>query len=223
MDYSVIIWIIITISFTTYFIVSFVYKKLGIHNLYTALLTTNGLRLLNLKHIIGIVLFGFLFFIITPEYRYLIYYIEIPRLKVLIPLLLIIFVCAYLAFLSIRKYKNQDLGVSDYSFSNAWLYFGIRFTFLFCYEFFFRGVLFFKLLEDNSLFLAITYNTILYVLIHFFDSKKEIIGTIPFGVVLCLFTYLTNSIWYAFIIHLTLSAVYEITMFYYQTTKISKS
>jgi membrane protease YdiL (CAAX protease family) len=94
---------------------------------------------------------------------------------------------------------------------------------LFSYEFFFRGVLLFTFLEHNNLCLAITFATIAYLVIHLFDSKKEIIGTIPFGIILCVVTILTKSIWYAFVMHLALSAVYEISIFYYQTLKTAKS
>ena len=69
------------------------------------------------------------------------------------------------------------------------------------------------------MFVAIFYSTILYVLIHIFDSRKEIIGAIPFGIVLCLFAYYTNGVWYVFIVHMALSAVYEISLFYHLTIK----
>ena len=223
MNSSAIIWILIGISFTTYFIISLVYKKLGVHNLHSALLTTNGLRLLNLKHLIGIVLFGILFYTIFPDLSYLVNVIEIPKLFVLITLLFVFFLCALLSNIAVKQYKKNNDPVSPYSFSKAWVYFSIRITFLLCYEFFFRGVLLFKFLAISNLYLSIVYATILYVLIHIFDSKKEIVGAIPFGIVLCLFTYLTCSVWYAFFIHIALSAVYEISIFYYQTIKTSKS
>ena len=215
-----IIWVLIVVVFTTYFMISLVYKKLGINNLYNALLSTNGLRLLNLKHLIGIVIFGVLSYISIPELKYLVNTIEIPRLQVLIPFIVILFLSAFVSHLSIQKQQDfHDIHINQYSFSNAWFYFSIRFSFLLSYEFFFRGVLLFKFLDNSSLSLAILYSTILYVIIHIFDSKKEIIGAIPFGIVLCLITYLTNSIWYAFLIHLALSAVYEVSVFYYLTLK----
>lgn len=220
MNNESIIWTLIVVNFTTYFVVSLVYKKLGVNNLYTALLSTNGLRLLNLKHLLGIVLFGVLSYISIPELKYLVNTIEIPRLPVLLPFIAILFISAFVSHINIKKQQEfQGNQINQNSFSNAWFYFIIRFTFLLCYEFFFRGVLFFKFLEHTSLPLAILYSTILYVIIHIFDSEKEIMGAIPFGVVLCLFTYLTNSIWYAFLIHLALSAVYEISVFYYLTLK----
>lgn len=219
MKTSIIIWILISVSFATYFVVSMIYKKLGINNSQTALVASNGLRLLNLKHLLGVVLFGILFYTILPELRYLANSIVIPRLYVLLLFLGVLFLCVYLSRFSANKFEIQNGDKSHYDFSNAWVYFIIRFMFLLCYEFFFRGVLLFKFMEFTSLSLAIFYGTILYVLIHIFDSRKEIIGAIPLGIVLYLFTYFTNSIWYAFFIHLALSAVYEISLFYCLTLK----
>lgn len=219
MNSSLIIWILISTSFITYFIVSMVYKKLGIHNLQSALMVNNGLRLLNLKHGLGIILFGIVFYTILPELRYLIHIIEIPRLFLLLLFFATLFLSAYLSRVSVKKQLSKIERASCYNLSNASVYFMIRFVFLLCYEFFFRGILFFKFLEYNSLFVAIFYSTILYVLIHIFDSRKEIIGAIPFGIVLCLFAYYTNSVWYVFLIHIALSAVYEISLFYHLTIK----
>ena len=168
---------------------------------------------------LGIVLFGILFYGIIPELRFLVDSIIIPKLHILFAFFGIIFLCAFLSKFSANKYQRENTFKSHYNFSNAWIYFIIRFTFLLCYEFFFRGVLLFKFLEITSLSTAILYGTLLYILIHIFDSRKEIIGTIPFGIVLYLLTYFTNSIWYAFFIHLSLSAVYEISVFYCLTLK----
>lgn len=219
MNSSTFIWILISTSFITYFIVSMVYKKLGIHNLQSALMVNNGLRLLNLKHILGIFLFGIVFYAILPDLRFLIQDVEIPKPFLLMLFLVTLFLSAYLSNLSVKKQLIKIENVSCYNISNAWAYFIIRFVFLFGYEFFFRGVLLFKFLEFSSLFVAIFYSTILYVLIHIFDSRKEILGAVPFGIVLCLFAYYANSIWYVFFIHMTLSAVYEISMFYNLTLK----
>ncbi|MGM5469577.1 CPBP family intramembrane glutamic endopeptidase [Flavobacteriaceae bacterium LMO-SS05] len=219
MNSSGIIWVLITVSFTSYFIVSLVYKKLGVHNLQSALLATNGLRLLNLKHVLGIILFGVIFYTILPELRFLIDVIEIPRLHVLLPFFVVVFLSAYISNISIKKQMLKATHVSGYNLSNAWVYFSIRFVFLLAYEFFFRGILLYKFLEHTTFFMAMLYSTLLYVCIHLFDSKKEILGTIPFGVVLCFFAFYTNSVWYVFFIHIALSAVYEISMFYTLTLK----
>lgn len=185
----------------------------------SALMANNGLRLLNLKHGLGIILFGIIFYALLPEFRFLINNIEIPRLHLLLIILLTLFLSVHISNNAVKNQMLKNTHVSGYNFSNAWVYFAIRFVFLLCYEFFFRGVLLFQFLEFTTLSMAILYSTILYVLIHIFDSRKEIIGAIPFGIVLCLFAYFTKSVWYVFFIHIAFSAVYEISMFYYLTLK----
>lgn len=217
-----IIWALIALSFLIYFLLSWVYKRLGVTNLQQALLVRNGLRLLNLKHSLGIALFGILFYLLIPELRYLIQIIEVPKLYVLIPFIVLLFSAAYVSHISIQNHVLKEIVISDYKITEAWFYFLIRFTFLFAYEFFFRGILLYTLLTFESLTTAIAFSTFAYLIIHIFDSKKEIIGTIPFGIILCVITYLTNSIWYAFLLHLALSAVYEISIFYYQTLKTKR-
>lgn len=217
------IYYLIAASFIIYFIISYAYKILKIQNVEEALLTSRGLLLINLKHILGILLFGLIFYLITPEYRFLINSFEIPNLNILLLLLGVVFISALLAFTLVKKNLKNKAEISQYSHNQGWIYFIIRIVFLISYEFFFRGVLLFYFMEINGLILAIIISTSLYVLIHIFDSKAEILGAIPFGIVLCLFSYFTNNIWAVFIIHGTLSGVYEVSMFNHLTLKTHKS
>jgi membrane protease YdiL (CAAX protease family) len=130
---------------------------------------------------------------------------------------------AVISYISVQKSTFINQTLHHNKFFDAFVYFFIRFSFLLCYEFFSRGVLLYYFLEFHGLILAITFSTGLYLLIHIFDSKKELLGTIPFGIMLCVFTYLTNSIWAAFFFHLTLSAIYEISIFFKSTIKVYKS
>ena len=213
--------LIIIVVFLSYFLVSWVYKRLGVPNLESALKVRNGLRLLNLKHSLGIVLFGVLCFIALNHLGYLVTIVEIAKLYILIPFFILLIASTYVSWNTVKKVDAEDK--SHYSFTNAWLYFFVRFTFLLCYEFFFRGVLLFTLLEYFGVIESITLATFAYIIIHLFYSKKEIIGTIPFGIILCYLTIETQSIWYAFLMHLALSAVYEISIFYQLTLKPLKS
>ena len=217
------IYYLIAASFIIYFIISYAYKILKIQNVEEALLTSRGLLLLNLKHILGILLFGLIFYLITPEYRFLINSFEIPNLNILLLLLGVVFISALLAFTLVKKNLKNKAKISQYNHNQGWTYFIIRIVFLISYEFFFRGILLFFFIEINGLILAIIISTSLYVLIHIFDTKAEILGAIPFGIVLCLFSYFTNNIWAAFIIHGTLSGVYEVSMFNHLTLKTHKS
>jgi len=177
---------------------------------------------MNLKHILGIVLFGIMFFLVYPDYRSLITTIEIPDLNILLFFSIIVIISAILSYFSAKKNLKNKTEISQYHMNDSWIYFTIRILFLLSYEFFFRGILFFSLLEVNDIIIAILVCTFLYVLIHAFDSRTEIIGAVPFGIILCLFSYFTNSIWPAFFIHITLSGVYEVSIFIQMTKKTLK-
>ncbi|MBD0825273.1 CPBP family intramembrane glutamic endopeptidase [Aestuariibaculum marinum] len=220
MNFQLTIWVL-GVSFTAYFLISIVFNRLGINNLQSSLNIINGLKLLNLKHVLGILLFGVLPFAVFPEMRQLVYSVGVFNLHVLVGFLLACFLCVFTACLAVgNNHKLNDIdAVSFYQLSNARGYFAIRFVFLLCYEFFFRGIVFFFFLESYGLTLSILYVTFFYVLIHAFDSKREMLGAIPFGVLLCVFSYYTGSIWYAFLLHMALSAVYEISIFYHLTFK----
>ena len=219
MEIATNVYYVIAAGFIVYFIISYAYKILKIRNIEEALLTSKGLLLINLKHIIGILLFGLLFFLIAPEFRYLITSFNQPEWYVVIFSIVVLALSALLAYKSVQKKIKEEGGRSAYTFNQVRNYFPIRMIFLFSYEFFFRGVIFFSLLQFFDLYLSILITTILYVGIHSFDSKAEILGAIPFGILLCFLSYATNSIWIAFIIHMTLSGVYEFNMFKHLTLK----
>tara|TARA_B100001093_G_scaffold499601_1_gene549033 strand:- start:4 stop:696 length:693 start_codon:yes stop_codon:yes gene_type:complete len=69
------------------------------------------------------------------------------------------------------------------------------------YEYLFRGILFLGLLPFFSTIQAISINTLLYTLAHLYKGKKETLGSIPLGIILCLITLETNTIWTAFTAH----------------------
>jgi len=213
------IWYLIFTSFAVYFIICYVFKILTIQNIEGALFTKGGLQLINLKHVLGIFLFGVLFFLAIPESRFLIINFEIPELNTVLSFVSIIIISSLLSFQSVKNNLKNNNEKSLNKINQAWIYFIIRIIFLLSYEFFFRGVLFFSLLDVSGLTIAIICNTSLYVLIHIFDSKQEILGAIPFGIVLCLFSYYANTIWMAFLIHTSLSVVYEFSMFKHLTFK----
>ena len=206
-------------SFVAYFFLSYAYKLIRVRNLEEALQSKHGLHLINLKHTIGIVLFGILYYCVAPEFKYLIGPLELSNLYIWAFGVLVVILSGSLAYNSAKK-KIRSLELkSAYRFNLSLVYFPIRLVFLLSYEFFFRGIIFFSLIQDLDLFQAILITTVLYVIIHGFDSRNEIIGAIPFGIVLCLFSYYTTSVWFAFVIHAALSVVYELSIFKHLTTK----
>lgn len=220
MENTVHTYYLIIAGFTVYFIVSYAFKILRIHNVEQALLTKNGILLINIKHLIGIIIFGLMFYAVLPQYRFLINKFEIPELYILLVFLSVLLISGLFAFKSVKKKIQNTTQASEYKLNKGWSYLITRVVFLLAYEFFFRGVLLFALMPTIGLAYAIVVCTSLYVLIHMFDQKLEILGAIPFGIILCLFSYLTNSIWIAFSVHIVLSTMYEFSLFKHLTRKV---
>lgn len=77
--------------------------------------------------------------------------------------------------------------------------------YLFSYEFLFRGFLFFASLPVLGLPWTIVLNTIIYALVHLPKGYREIIGSVPLGILLCYLTFITGSIWVAVFSHIVLA------------------
>lgn len=83
------------------------------------------------------------------------------------------------------------------------------------YEFLFRGILFLGLIPFTGLYVAIALNTIVYALAHLYKGKKETLGSIPLGIVLCIITAQTHTIWTAFAVHWIMASNNFIWSHYY--------
>jgi membrane protease YdiL (CAAX protease family) len=222
METTLFTYCILFIIFSTYFLISFLFKQLAIHNIEKALFVKNGLMFLNLKHSIGILLFGLVFWSYKPDFVKELISIDFSNSVAVISGLIILILTIILSKTSVKKVIANYQSVSKIYSGNRTVYFVLRTLFLLAYEIFFRGVLLFTLIDTFGLMPAVVMCTMLYVLIHAFDSKAEILGAIPFGIVLCLLSYFTQSILLPFIIHLSLSLVYEISLFNFLTFKIKK-
>jgi membrane protease YdiL (CAAX protease family) len=84
------------------------------------------------------------------------------------------------------------------------------------YEFLFRGILFLGLIPFVGLYPAVILNTILYALVHLYKGKKETLGSIPLGIVLCIITAQTQTIWTAFAVHWIMAVNNFVWSQYYQ-------
>jgi membrane protease YdiL (CAAX protease family) len=78
---------------------------------------------------------------------------------------------------------------------------------------FFRGFLLFGSIAVMGIPLAVSLNVLLYVLLHLFNSKKEMLACIPFGLLLCWLSVLFNAAWPAMILHACFSLLYEIRIY----------
>jgi hypothetical protein len=89
------------------------------------------------------------------------------------------------------------------------MYAFLRIAFLIIYEWFFRGLLLLTFIAWFGMGWGIVINILLYTIMHAHKSKKEMIGCIPFGFFLCVFTLWWQSVWPAIIFHLQLAIVNE--------------
>lgn len=216
-------WILVGSSFLVYFILAYLYKQLRLINLEGAIKRIKGIELLNARHVTGILLLGLLYYLAFPETRIFLEWIEDSNVIFFGLLGLFMLISSLLAYNAYRS-KVFDFGNNVHANPyQAWGYFVLRLLFLFSYEYFFRGILFLGLLSMYNLFTALLINTILYVVIHLFDSRKEVLGAIPFGIVMCLFVYYANSIWPAFFMHAALSLTYEISLYKNNVFKTEES
>ncbi len=83
------------------------------------------------------------------------------------------------------------------------------------YEFLFRGVLLFGSLKVMDSWLAISLNVLLYAIAHLPKGKLETFGSVPFGLLVCLFTVSTGNIWTAFGLHACMALSNFYFSFYY--------
>ena len=88
----------------------------------------------------------------------------------------------------------------------------IRTLFLIVYEFFFRGMMLFVMMEDFGTAAAIAINIVFYVLIHWFN-KTERYGSVLMGLILCGITIYYHSVWPVVCIHAALALGHEFTLF----------
>lgn len=73
------------------------------------------------------------------------------------------------------------------------------------YEILFRGVLLFPLADHIGVWPAIAINIALYSATHIPKGMAETIGAAPLGLVLCILTLQSGTIWIAFVVHLVLA------------------
>jgi membrane protease YdiL (CAAX protease family) len=121
-------------------------------------------------------------------------------------------VFAVISFIPWKKFTNE-VTVRQYvarqPASRIALYTFLRGAFLVIYEWFFRGLLLLGFSACLGMNWAIVINVFLYAVLHLHKSKKEIVGCLPFGLLMCVFTVWWQSIWPAIIFHIQLVIINE--------------
>lgn len=84
-------------------------------------------------------------------------------------------------------------------------------VYLLGYEMLFRGVLLFPTAKIIGIWPSIAINVALYSATHIPKGFDETIGAIPLGIVLCILTLQSQTIWIAFFVHLALAWTNSLT------------
>lgn len=126
----------------------------------------------------------------------------------------------FMNYLNARSKQNLDLYPQirnkDWNLSLLLLSALSWIAYLFAYELMFRALLFFPSVELLGVPSAIALNAGIYALVHIPKGKKEAIGSIFLGIILCLLVLHTGSFWIAFFIHIILALSNEWFSLYYQ-------
>lgn len=87
--------------------------------------------------------------------------------------------------------------------------------YLFGYELLFRGILFFPLIDAIGIWPTIAINLALYSATHIPKGLDETIGALILGLVLCILTLVTDTIWIAFFVHVAMAWTNSLTALKY--------
>ena len=105
---------------------------------------------------------------------------------------------------SSQKHYPQ-IRLTDWNLRDLTLNFVTWTLYLLGYEMLFRGFLLFSFHDAFGPRVAIILNVVFYVLAHIPKGIREMAGSIPFGIILCLITLDTGSFFAAFLIHASMA------------------
>lgn len=98
------------------------------------------------------------------------------------------------------------------------------FLYLLGYELLFRGVLLFPMADSLGIWPAIVFNVVFYSATHIPKGLDETIGAIPLGLVLCILTLYSGTIWIAFWVHVFMAWTNSFTaLSYHREIKFRRS
>ena len=169
------------------------------------------------SHIIGILWLGVVpIFLLKHSVMKVLTGNQIPQISFDIFYILIFALIILIAFKQSENIiaKKQRSSENFIQLSSAFFicYFIIRALFLFVYELFFRGFLLFESINWLGIPAAVALNVFLYVTVHIFNSKKEMMACIPFGILVCFLSILFKAVWPAILLHMGFSLVYELNI-----------
>ena len=200
-------------SYILFFVLLIIGKKIGGNRLFDKRGFTESKNFLIYLHLAGIVLFG-----VVPIYNSgtPAVFLPIPKPLDFGILFLIIILTVFLSIRLSRKeydfWEGHRIFQKKISTSYIVFYFFFRTLFIVSYEIWFRGFLLSETAISIGKVNAVILNVFLYTLLHAVNGKKEMVGCIPFGILLCSLCLWQGSCWPAILIHLALTLSFEITI-----------
>ena len=215
--------LIISLCYVLLFLLCFFVRKMKSENLESEKVQAGNWALLNIRHAGGIIIMVLipLLFIPGMQKGLLTWPQDINQIQV-ITLMVTGLAILILTAKAVDKVENKIIVVNRSSSVNALLHILLRNSFLVFYEWFFRGLVLFSFVSAFGIMPAVLINLLLYALIHSFSGKKEFLGSIPFGIMLCGFALWWHSVWPAILLHMLLSASYESVLLHQFFCKPSK-
>lgn len=202
--------------YVLFFGFSWICKINGIHRLINddGVFTSKPIGLIG-SHLVGMIWLGIIpVILLENSVLKVLTEIEIPNGFFMVLYALIFILITTIAwYQSKNEFRNkQRFTAAGVRLSSRFFifYFVVRALFLFSYELWFRGFLLFDCIRWFGIPLAVFMNGILYVLVHIFNNKKEVLACIPFGLLVCFFSLTFNSAWPAILLHIGFSLVYEL-------------
>jgi membrane protease YdiL (CAAX protease family) len=184
--------------------------KMKSENLLSEKVMNGNWLLLHLRHAGGIIIMAVVPAILLPDVKG--HILAWPAAINIIQVFTLSITALLLILLVVQNCRNSIPGITvayKYVVLQVSIHVVLRSFFLVCYEWFFRGYILFSCIENFGTITAIGINLVLYVFIHSFNGKREMYGSIPFGLVLCVFTIWYQSVWPAILLHLILSSSHE--------------
>ncbi|MCJ7820950.1 MAG: CPBP family intramembrane metalloprotease [Bacteroidales bacterium] len=171
---------------------------------------------------LGFVLLGFiplvLFLILLPEYSIasLGLTVKSENISFSVWSALGLMVLAVISgWLAARKARNFDrfpqIRAKDWTNTTLIVYIAGWAFYLLGYEVLFRGILLMPLADHLGIWPAIAINIALYSAAHLPQGPIEAWGAAPVGLILCLVTLASGTIWVAFFVHLTMALTNSLT------------
>ena len=214
-------------SYLLFFALLHLAKKQGANRLFASGGTLVRSPLLLALHAAGILLFGVLpFWLAHAAVPLFFNTADLLRPSTLVSLLVVVLILWLSPRLAEKAYTGKLSSFTQkpvFITSYLRIYFLLRILFIVAYEVWFRGFLLTASIAAVGAPLAVCLNILLYTLLHVVNGKKEMIGCVPFGLVLCCLCLWQGAVWPAIAIHLALTVPYEAVLLKKQTTKTANN